>query len=159
MEHFNNDKGFTFVEIIIALGAIVMIFASMASAFMAIESLNSISRHNIQATEIVRGEIETLKGTAFSTLVNSVNTVTFDAGADGVFGNADDQKGTLTVTVIDALDMDGDGNGAETSIDVDGDGINDPTSALPVRVTFAWTQWVLGTTKTYAVAVNTLIAA
>lgn len=154
-----TSDGFTFVEIMIALAAIVIMFGSMASAFLSIKSLNSVSRHHVQAAETVRGKIETLKGTPFGNIINSTAVVPYDAGNDGIFGTADDLTGTLTVTIGDFLDMDSDTNTTETSIDSDGDGVNDPTAAVPVRVTFTWTQWVLGRMKTYTVNADTLMAA
>lgn len=158
MDTLKNDKGFTLVEIMIALAAMVTIFATMASAFVEIKSLNTISRHHVQAAEIVRGQIETLRGTAFTNIADGTTLVSFDAGSDGIFGDADDLSGTLTVTRGDFLDMDNDGNTAETAIDIDGDGIND-SSAIPVRVTLTWTQWVVGKSKTFTVVADTLIAA
>ena len=159
MKPLKTSGGFTFVEIMIALAAIVMMFGTMASAFLSIKSLNSVSRHHVQAAETVRGKIETLKGTPFANVANTVAVVPYDAGNDGSFGTADDLTGTLTVTIGDFLDMDDDTNTPETLIDIDGDGNNDPTAAVPVRVTFTWTQWVLGQMKTYTVNADTLMAA
>lgn len=159
MNLLKHNEGFTFVEIMISLAITVTVFAAMTSAFLAIKSLNSVSRHHIQAAEVVRGKIEILKGTPFGSLLNSSDVTPYDAGVDGIFGTADDPTGILTVTRGDFLDMDNDGNTVETAIDIDGDGTNDSSLAVPIRVTFTWTQWVIGQMKPYVVATDTLIAA
>src|SRR3989338_7487888 len=153
------SEGFTFVEIMISLAICVTVFAALSSAFLAIQSLNAVSRHHVQAAEVVRGEIEILKGTPFGGILDSSDTVPYDAGVDGIFGTGDDLSGTMAVTRGDFLDMDNDGNTAETSVDIDGGGTNDTSAAVPIRVTFTWTQWVLGQTKSYTVATDTMIAA
>ena len=148
-------------EVVIALGISVISFAALTAAYLGVQSLNMMSKRHIQAMEVVRGQIEMLKATAYTAIANSTTTVSLDAGPDGTFGTADDIQGTLTVTVRDFLDYDGDGNAAENRISVDsfgGGGSNDDV-VLPVRVALSWTQKVFGGTKVMSVSVDTLIAA
>ena len=160
MPSVHRKDGFTLVEVLVAVGIAVALFASLAAAFLSVKSIAISSRHRIQALQVVRGQLELLKGTSFTLIANGVqNNVVYDAGPDGLFGTADDLKGTLTTTVQDFLDMDGDGNATETSIDISGDGVNDPNSAKPVRVSFTWTERALGQNKTCTVFADTLIAA
>ncbi len=150
--------GFTFVEVCFALAIATGLVASLVSIFLGVKSVTMLARHEIQASEVVRGQIESLKATAFGAIADNTQAASYDAGPDGVFGNADDMQGTLTVTVRDFLDMDGDGDTAETSIDVDGDTINDPSAAIPVRASFSWQEHLLGLTKTFSAFADTLVA-
>ncbi len=165
-----QESGFTLIEVMVAVGITAIVFAAILAAFLTVKSVNTMARHRIQAMEIVRSRIEQLKRNSFSCIPDENNcgnagvvtvssTVSYDAGADGVFGTADDFTGTLTTALQDGLDLDNDGNTAETAIDVNGDGINDPADAKPVRVTFTWTQKIYGATKTYSVFADTLISA
>ena len=156
----NRKERFTLLELMVALGISVTLVASLVLAFLGMKMTSAMARHRMQAMQMVRGQVEFLKATAFANLANSTtNNVAYDAGADGVFGTADDLKGTLTVTLRDFLDMDTDGDTNETSVDINGDGVNDSTYARPVRVSFSWTQYVFGASKTFTVFVDTLIAA
>lgn len=153
-----GETGFTFVEVCFALAIATGLAASLVSIFLGVKSVTMLARHEIEASEVMRGQVETLKATAFGAIINSTQTASYDAGPDGIFGTVDDMRGTLTVTVQDFLDMDGDGNTTETAIDVDGDTINDPSAAVPVRVSFSWREHLLGFTKTFSVFADTLIA-
>jgi len=169
-----TEKGFTLVELLFSLAISVTLFTSLVLAFLLVQSTNMLVRHHMQAMEVVRGQVEQLKITAYNQIgydeagINAPNylgnppvrtlVLPFDAGTDGVFGNGDDMTGTVTVTVQDFLDMDDDGNVTETSIDIDGGG-NDPEACKPVRVALTWTQYVLGQAKTFTASVDTLIAA
>ncbi len=152
-----NKKGFTLVEVMMAIVISVTMFGSMMAAFLAVKSINMMARHKIQAVQVVRGQIENLKAAQFSTVANGVQTVSYDAGPNGTFGNADDMQGTLTTTVQDFMDFDGDGNKTETQINVDGIGGNDAV-AVPVRVSFAWKEYVLGQSRNMSVFADTIIA-
>ncbi|MCG3177095.1 MAG: hypothetical protein MOGMAGMI_02061 [Candidatus Omnitrophica bacterium] len=136
-----------------------LFFVSLITAFMAVKMTNTMAKHRVQAIQVARGQVELLKATAFGAIANAVNVAAYDAGPDGIWGNADDFTGTLTVTVRDVADFDGDGNTAETAVDIDGDNVNDATAALPVRVTFTWAESVLGLTRNMTVTIDTLIAA
>ena len=156
-----DKRGFTLVEVMVAIGITVTLFGSMMAAFVAVKSINMMARHKIQAVQVVRGQIENLKASTFATLANSTQTVAYDAGPNGTFGNSDDINGTLTTTLQDFVDFDNDGNTAETQINVDnigaaGLGGNDSV-ALPVRVSFAWTEWVIGQAKNMTVSADTII--
>ena len=157
MAILKNEKGFTLVEAVIALAVAVVLFGSLVLTFVAVKSMNKMARHHIQAMQVVRGQIDQLKVIPLSQVLDSTTTVSYDAGPDGIFNTADDVKGTLTVKVQDFLDMDSDNNTTETLIDVDGDGVNDAT-AKPVRVTFTWSEYVLGRQKNFSVFADTLIA-
>ncbi len=65
--------------------------------------------------------------------------------------------GTLSTTLQDFLDFDNDGNMVEALINVDNSGGND-TVALPVRVSFVWSEYVMGQNKNMSVSVDTIIA-
>jgi len=149
----------TLVEVLVALVLTLLLFGSLLASILTVRSLGSLTRHKMQAVEVVRGRMEELKVTAFDQIVDSSVAATYDAGDDGLFGTADDRQGTLGVTVQDFLDMDGDGNVTETAIDLDGDAVNDAAFAKPVRVTFTWTQFVVGQSSTYSVSADTLVAA
>jgi hypothetical protein len=129
----------------------------MAMTFLAVKSINTMARHKIQAVQVVRGQIENLKAGSFANVVNSNSQASYDAGADGAFGTADDMQGTLTTSVRDWVDFDADGNDAETQISVDGPGPNE-TNAAPVRVSFAWNEYVIGQSRNMTVSVDTIIA-
>ncbi|MBI4353393.1 MAG: prepilin-type N-terminal cleavage/methylation domain-containing protein [Candidatus Omnitrophica bacterium] len=152
-------RGFTLVEVLVSLGLGVALFAAFVSALMGVMYVNGMTRHRMQAAQVVRGEAELLKATAFGFIADRSVELSYDAGADGVFGTSDDLKGTLTVTVRDFLDMDGDGNTAETAVDVDGDGSNDPSAAKPVRLEFSWSERMLGIYRSSSFFVDILIAA
>lgn len=152
-----STKGYTLVEVLMALGITVTLFGSMAVTFLTVKSINIMARHKIQAIQLVRGQIENLKAGAFANVVNSASVRSYDAGADGTFGSADDLQGTLTTSVQDWMDFDGDGNSAETAINVDNTGGND-TTAAPVRVSFAWTEYVIGSTRNMSVFADTIIS-
>ncbi len=152
-----SKKGYTLVEVLVALGITLTLFGSMAMTFLAVKSINVMSRHKIQAMQVVRGQIENLKAGAFANIVNATSTASYDAGTDGTFGNADDMQGTLTTSVQDWMDFDNDGINNETSINVDNTGGND-TNAVPLRVSFGWSEWVMGQSRNMTVSVDTIIA-
>ena len=152
-----NKKGMTLVEVMMALMISVALFGSMAAAFLAVKSINMMARHKMQAVQVVRGQIENMKATQFANIANSVQQSSLDAGRDGTFGNADDIQGTLTTTVRDFMDFDNDNNTVETAINLDNAGGND-AGAVPVRVSFAWTEHVLGQSKNMSVLADTIIA-
>ena len=149
-------NGFTLVEVMMALGITVTLFGSMIAAYTAVKSVNMMARHKMQAIQAVRAQIENLKASQFSAIANSTSNVAYDAGKNGTFGNSDDLTGTLTTTVRDYVDFDGDGNMSETQINVDASGGNDSV-ALPIRVQFAWTEWVVGQSKNMTVSADTII--
>ena len=152
-----GGKGYTLVEVLMGLGITMLLFGSMALTFVAVKSINMMARHKMQAMQVVRGQVENLKAGAFTNIVNSNSQVSYDAGPDGVFGNADDLRGTLTTQVQDLQDFDGDGNMAETQINVDNTGGNDAVAA-PLRISFAWPEYVVGQTRNMNVSVDTIIA-
>ena len=152
-----SKNGFTFVEVLVALGITAILFGSLCATFLAVKSLNAMARHKMQAIQVVRGQIEALKSQQFSTLANAVVMASYDAGEDGIFDNADDMQGTLSTNIQDLMDFDGDGNTAETAIDLDGAGGND-AGAVPVRVSFGWDEYVIGQTRNMAVSMDTIIA-
>jgi type II secretory pathway pseudopilin PulG len=153
-----KEEGFTLVELLAAMGLGTVVFAALISAFLTVQSVNMLTKHRLQAVQVVRGQIELLKVTNYNLIADSVSTASYDAGPDGVFGTADDLQGTLTVTVQDVLDMDNDGNTTETSIDIDADGVNDPTVAKPIRVALTWSQYVIGQSRNFTASADTLIS-
>ncbi len=152
-----SQKGYTLVEVLIGLAISFTLFGSMAVTFLAVKSINVMARHKIQVVQLGRGQIENLKAGAFTSIANATSTVAYDAGPDGTFGNADDMQGTLTTSVRDWMDFDGDGNSAETAISVDGAGANE-TNAVPLRVSFGWNEYVIGSTRAMTVSADTIIA-
>jgi prepilin-type N-terminal cleavage/methylation domain-containing protein len=155
--HLKEKKGYTLVEVMMALAITLTLFGSMVMTFLAVKSINTMARHKIQAVQLVRGQIENLKAGAFANIANATTVASYDAGPDGTFGNADDMQGTLTTTVQDFLDFDGDGNMAEALINVDSTGGNDAV-AVPLRVSFAWNEYVIGSTRAMTVSADTVIA-
>ena len=154
----NGDNGFTLVEVMMSIAIVVTLFGSMITAFLGVKNINMLARHKMQAMQVVKAQTENLKATPFANLANSTqNNITYDAGPDGVFGNADDLRGTVTITVQDFLDLDGDGNTGENFINVDNQGGNDGV-ARPVRVAFTWADSVLGQARNRSVSVDTLIS-
>ncbi len=152
-----SHRGFTLVEVVCAVAISGLLFGSLMSSYMAIKSINAVARSQMQATQAVRRQIETMKVTPFANLANSATNVSLGAGADGIFNNADDPQGAMTVTLQDFLDMDNDGNTAENLIDVDNDGTNDAT-ARPVRVSISWVQHSINADRAQTVFADTLIA-
>ena len=152
-------QGFTYPEVLLAIAISVLLFTSLLAVFTVVKSVNKMAQHNMEAMQVVRNRMELLKATAFANITASQQQMAYDAGVDGVFGTADDLNGTLTVALQDFLDMDGDGNTAEAAIDVDGNGGNDATAAVPVRVTFTWSEHLLGQDKNLSAFADTLIAA
>lgn len=156
---FRGQGGFTLPEVMISSALAVLFFTSLILAFMSVKAINVTARYRMQAAQLVRGTLETLKGTEWAVIDNSVTqSVTFDPGPDQTYGTGDDLRGTLTVSVVDALDMDDDDNVQEARIDIDGDGVNDANAAKPVRVVFSWSQNVMGKDRSYSVWADTLIA-
>ena len=153
----SSEAGYTMVEVMIAILVSVTLMGSMVMTFLTVKSINMMARHKIQATQLVRGQMENLKATPFANLADATMTASYDAGADGIYGTADDMQGTLTTLVADAMDFDNDGITAETQINVDGSGGND-TTARPIRVTFAWNERVIGQTRNMSVSADTIIA-
>lgn len=156
-EGLESNGGFSLVELTVGMFITVVIATAMLSALMAVKSGKTVTFHNAQAMNVVRGTVETLKGTNFNAIADSVSEVSYDAGPDQVYDTGDDFKGTLTVAVRDALDMDGDADTDEAQIDVSGDGTNDPF-AKPVRVSLQWTEHLSGQDRNLTVTVDTLIA-
>lgn len=168
--HGWNQAGFSLVEVLIAFGVSALFVGVLTATFLGSSSVNASASSHMQASQIVRAAVEELRAGSFAAIGAApaytgnppvrTTAVSFDAGADNVFGTADDRTGTLTVSVADHLDMDNDGDTAESWIDIDGQGpggTND-TVARPVRVTFTWAQPIAGTDKQYATSVDTLIA-
>lgn len=153
------DRGLTLVELLMSLLIVGLIFVSLITASLGIKVTNVMAKHRVQAIEVARGQVELLKATAFSAIVDSVAIVAYDAGPDGIWSTTDDAKGTLAVAVADLGDFDGDGNTSETAVDVNGDTVNDTAAAKPVRVTFTWTESVVGLSRNVTVTIDTLIAA
>lgn len=150
-------KGYTLVEVLVAMGVTLTLFGSTLAVFLTVKSVNTMARHKIQAVQVVRGQVENLKAGAFTAIADGTLAASYDVGPDGVFGNADDMRGTLTTSVRDWMDFDGDGDSTETQINVDNTGGND-TNALPVRVSFDWNEYVIGRTRSMNVSVDTIIA-
>lgn len=162
--NLNNQTGIALVETLVGAVLSVIVFLSLMSAFLAVNALNTMSKHNLQAIQVVRGEIERLNGIVFADIINSVTAdVAYDPGPDQDFdAEADNLTGTLTVTVEDLLDMDADGaqtscNNNASCIDLDGNGTYD-SGIKPVRVAFAWTDTIFGQQKNFSVSADTLIA-
>lgn len=160
----SNQSGIALVETLVGAVLSVILFLALMSAFIAVNALNTMSKHNLQAIQIVRGEIERLNGIVFADIVNSVtDDVVYDPGPDQDFASAaDNLTGTLTVAAADLLDMDADGaqtscNNNASCIDLDGDGTYD-SGIKPVRVSFAWTDTIFGQQKDFSVFADTLIA-
>mgnify|MGYP000925233897 CR=1 FL=1 len=162
-----SNRGMSLLEVLIASVIALIVFSSILATLMGITALTVMSQQYAQVSHVLRGHAEELKGTGFNLIVNSNNpAVSYDAGPDNLYGTLDDLKGTLTVQVRDAIDMDGDNNTAEATIDVDGDGVNDCLDfpactdpyAKPVRITFTWSQKLWGLTKNMSMSLDTLIA-
>ena len=164
MRNRKTEKGLTLVEVVIALGLSVVVFSASIWAAMAVRQTRYMTRHHIQAMNVARSEVERLKGIPFASIGNEdgdndnvdAGPATYDAGPDGQFGTGDDLDGTLTVAVRDFLDMDGDDDTDEIWIDIDNNGVNDQV-AKPVRVTFEWTEHMIGPDQDFAVTIDTLI--
>jgi type II secretory pathway pseudopilin PulG len=155
-----NHKGMTMAEVVVAIGVTALALGSVFAAMAGTKAIAQFNRSQAQAIQVVRSRVELLRATAFGNIANSTtNNVSYDSGPDGIVGNADDRTGTLTVAVRDAADFDGDGNTNETSVDIDADNANDVSAAAPVRVTFTWAEWMLGTKRNFSVSIDTLISA
>ena len=153
-----DSNGFTLVEIVISLAISTLIFMTLISTFLGIKSINMMSLSHLQAMQVVRGEVERLRAIGFNNLADNGGVETsYDPGDDLVWDTGDDKTGTLTVVVQDEADFDGDGTNNESLVDVDGDGTND-AFARPVRVSFDWTERVLGQQRQFTVLADTLIA-
>ena len=152
-----GKRGYTMVEVMVSILITMTLFGSMIITYMAVKSINTMARHKMQAMQLVRGQIENLKSSQFANIATSTSSSAYDAGKDGTYGTSDDMQGTLTTTVQDFLDFDNDGNSTETQINVDGSGGNDST-AVPVRVQFAWTEYVIGQARNMTVSADTIIA-
>lgn len=162
-----DQSGFALMEVLVGGAIASFLFAAIMAGVLAIDLSNIMSKKQVQALFVIRGQIESLHATSFGSITDSVAQVAYDAGADNVFGTADDITGTLTTSVADAADFDNDGITAETALDVDGDGINDCKDtvavcaepyAKPVSVSFAWNVSILGVQRTFSMTVNTVIA-
>lgn len=161
-----SNRGTSLVEVLMAAGISLIVFSSILSTLLGISAMTAVARHYTQAMHVVRGQAEELKGTAFDQIINTNAQASYDAGTDAVFGTADDLRGTLSVTIIDTLDMDNDNNRVETSIDVDGDGVNDcfdfpactDPYAKPAHITFTWNERLWSLNKNMSVTLDTLIA-
>jgi Tfp pilus assembly protein PilV len=150
-------RGFTLIEQLVAVAVTVSVFASLLVVMIAIKQVGLTNRHHVQAIQVVRGEVEFIKGTEFDDIEAVTKQVSYDAGADNIFGTDDDFKGTMIVELKDALDMDGDDDTQESFIDINGDGVNDSV-VKPIRVSFSWMNTLLGIQKTRTVYIDTLIA-
>ncbi len=153
LTRLRNRNGFTLVEVLICFMISLFIFLSLIGGLLAIKSVGSFARHHIQAMNVVRGAVEGVRATAYDNVVNSSSTETYSAGSDGVFGTADDLTGTLDVSVVDAMDMDADGNVTEA----DGTGFFSDMMK-PVRVEFTWQEHLLGVPRNTTVTVDTLVS-
>lgn len=161
-----SRRGAGLLEVLVAGAISLIIFGSILSTVMGISAMTVLTKHYTQAMNVVRGQAEELKGSAFAQIANSNSVVSYDAGPDNVFGTFDDLTGTLTVVVRDALDLDSDNDTMETTIDIDGDGVNDCIDfpactnpyAKPVRVSFTWSERLWTINKNMTVSLDTLIA-
>ncbi len=158
LKNIIGHRGLTLAEVVVAIGITALAFGSIFAAYGGVKAMTRFNRTQSEAAQVVRSQIELLKATAFANINNATtNNVVFDPGKDGISGNADDRKGTLTVAVRDAADMDSDGNTAETTIDLDNDLTND-ANAKPIRVTFSWTEYMVGQKRNFSVFLDTLVA-
>lgn len=76
-----NNKGFTLVELLIAITILAIIVGPMLHAFVTAVSMNSKSRRNLNATTVATDIVEGIKGNDFSVIVDEVNNynpATFD---------------------------------------------------------------------------------
>ncbi len=149
-----NARGFTLVEILISFSVALLIFLALLGGLLGIKSVGTTARHHMQAMEVARGAMEQVRGTVYDNIVDqNFVDVPYDAGRDGVFGTADDLTGDLTIQIVDILDMDGDGDSAET------DGVGFFNNLVkPVRVIFMWDERYPGVTRAREVTLNTLVA-
>jgi type II secretory pathway pseudopilin PulG len=157
MHYLRNRRGLTLAEVMVGLAVSLILFTSLIGVMVGFKQIGVVNRHHLQAIQVARGMIETLRHTAFVAIVDSSQVVPFDAGPDQVFGTGDDLTGTLDVLVQDSMDMDDDGDTEESWIDIDGDGNNDQ-NAKPIQVSFTWTQQLLGQNRDFTQTINTLIA-
>ncbi len=94
-----NERGLTLVESMMGLLIAATLFSSLLLAALTVRSVTSMNRHYIQAVNVTRGALERTLGQGYGGAVNSTWVQAYDAGKDGVFGNADDLTGTVTVMV------------------------------------------------------------
>jgi type II secretory pathway pseudopilin PulG len=152
-----DKKGMTLVEVLVGLSISTLLFGSMMLSALAVRNLSVLNKHSIQALNVARGAVETIKGQGYGAAVAQTWTQAYDAGPDALFNTADDLTGTVTVAVGDFLDMDDDGNTAETTIDVNDDGTND--TARPIRVTFTRQEFIRNQYRTFSIWIDSLIVA
>ncbi len=171
-----NARGMTIVEIVIAMGVLVVALLAIMSAMLSSDRLRQVSREQVLAYNAARDVVETMRNSTFNQIFTNftpggVNGGTFDVPLtvsvpplSGVTLNqvtSGTSVGTVTFpmtgtnldeTVTDAAlgmprDLNGDGDATDTSV-------AGTYVLLPVRVTVRWQSQ----TGPVEISINTLIA-
>lgn len=108
----SNDNGFTLIEVLIAVAILAIGILGLAKMQIAAIKGNACARKGTEAMVIAQKQIETLMGQLFDSITTTSTEFTLPEG----------HTYTVTWTVTDSIDLDGDGN---NDFDLDGDGNNE----------------------------------
>ena len=152
-----NRDGFTLAEVVISILLLSLTISVMLTSFVMGRYSTAHARYHTQAMNLVQAKAEELAaGKYIEVQSEDPQEVVVDPGKDGIWGNGDDLRGSLSVEVADNDDLDGDGDIDEQEIDVDGDGKNDPCKPLNIRL--SWTCLSYGGSLPMTVHLDTLIS-
>ena len=74
MDKIRNNKGFTLVEVLIAMFILVVALLGMAAVTVSVINGNSFSKEVTSATTLAQDKMEELKDTAYSSLASGSDT-------------------------------------------------------------------------------------
>lgn len=99
---FRRKNGMTFVETLLSIFILGVGLSAVLTTFVVGKMSIARAKHRIEARNILRAKMETLKNTAYKDIVSSgPDNVIIDAGPDLAEGTSDDLTGSETIAVID----------------------------------------------------------
>lgn len=98
MATFNSKKGFSVIEIIVAVFLLTIVWLSAVGVIIAANASGSLAKHKTQAAYLIQQKIESLRRQTFSSIAGSTSTVSVDTRGTPD-STADDLTGTQVVTV------------------------------------------------------------
>ncbi len=143
-----KEKGFTIIEVIIALGVFAIVFLALMSTLSTSAKLDAITRERSLVANGLRRAIETMRAYDFGDLYENFKPGGLygdEFAIEGISTSPDDYVAQIvffvdeTDTSTDAIqlglprDLDGDGSATNTDVATGGDYI-----LLPVKLSASW---------------------
>ena len=130
----NNEKGVTFIEIMISALILSISIGGMLTTFVMGRVSVAKAKHRIEAFNLIQEKVEIIRDTSYSSIVSESSTpVTIDNA--GTTGTADDLIGQRSV-----------------------DWINYPNEPKEITVTITWTERKWGGSNQVSESVVTIVS-